>query len=120
MESCEIKTAAKEIVAQITDLGRKFQSKLSGYKPEAVVLRIADIPTQASRTAGPRHRLMIEGALTYGCNEQTVQDVTLCTGKEVGMALGMSKAEALARGRSIDAKHPEAASAGLVALPSES
>ncbi|MGW0144499.1 hypothetical protein ACWDVU_02695 [Streptomyces sp. NPDC003333] len=120
VESCEIKTNQKEIVDQIIDLGRKFQSKLSGLKPEAVVLRIADIPIKASRALGPRHRLMIEGALAYGCSEQKVQDVMLCTGKEVGVALGMSKAEALALGQSLDAKHPEASSAGLVALPSES
>ncbi|GAB7108249.1 hypothetical protein JCM4814A_65630 [Streptomyces phaeofaciens JCM 4814] len=120
MESCEIKTAEKEIADQVIDLGRKFLSKLSGLKPEIVVVRIADIPTRASRAAGPRHRLMIEGALAYVCNEQKVRNVMLCTGREVGIALGMSKADALACGEHLDAKHPEAASAGIVALPSES
>ncbi|WP_189146542.1 hypothetical protein [Streptomyces lacrimifluminis] len=120
VESCEIKTAEKEVFEQIIDLGRKFHSKLSGLKPEAVVLRIADIPTRASRAAGPRHRLMIEGALAYVCNEQKVQNVALCTGREVGIELGMSKADAQACGERLDAKHPEAASAGIVALPSES
>lgn len=63
MEGCELKTSATEVIDQIEDLSRKLSSKLSALKPDAVVIRTADVSPTGNRMAAPRHRLMIEGSL---------------------------------------------------------
>ncbi|MEV6006611.1 hypothetical protein AB0M29_07380 [Streptomyces sp. NPDC051976] len=119
-EGCELKTAETEIVDQIDDLGRKLSSKLSARTLGAVVIRIADMAPTGSRAVGPRRRLMIEGALAYVCKTHKIPKIFYRSGKEVGEALGISKADALQLGKDLDSKRPEATSAALSALPKPS
>ncbi|MGW0944081.1 hypothetical protein ACWD4O_16240 [Streptomyces sp. NPDC002623] len=119
VDSCELRTAETLILDQIEDLARKFSSTLSGASPNTVVIKVADTAPAGNRTSGPRHRLMIEGALAYVCREQKIQDVTLRNGKELGEVFGTSKADALARGKKLDAKRGEAAAAALSGLQSQ-
>ncbi|MFI9769347.1 hypothetical protein ACIHJG_21120 [Streptomyces sp. NPDC052415] len=119
VEACELRTAETSILDQIEDLARKLSSTLSGVSPDAVVIRVADTAPTGTRAAGPRYRLMIEGALAYVCRVQKIQDVQMRNGKEMGEALGTNKAGALARGKALDAKCFEAAAAAVTALPSQ-
>lgn len=109
-----------EVIDQVEDLGRKLSSKLSALNPDAVVVCVADISPAGNRKAAPRHRLMIEGALGYVCRDHKIHQVTYRSGKEVGEALGLTKADALARGKALDPKRSAAAAAALTALPAAS
>ncbi|MFI5810271.1 hypothetical protein ACIA7S_04730 [Streptomyces sp. NPDC051643] len=120
LEVCELRTAALEVIDQVEDLGRKLSSKLSALNPDAVVICIADVSPSGNRMAAPRHRLMVEGALGYVSRDHKVQQVVYRNGKEVGEALGLSKADALARGKALDSKRSGAAAAALTALPAAS
>jgi hypothetical protein len=60
---------------------------------------------------------MVEGALGYVCRDHKIQRVIYRNGKEVGEALGLSKADALSRGKALDSKRSVAAAAALTALP---
>jgi hypothetical protein len=113
----ELKTSASEIITQIEDLCRKLSNELSGLNPDSVVIRVADTPPAASRKNGPRHRLMIEGALAYVCREHKVAQVAYRRGKECGEALGVSKSVAMLLGQDVDPKFSEAAAAALSGLP---
>ncbi|WP_176735293.1 MULTISPECIES: hypothetical protein [unclassified Streptomyces] len=119
-EACELRTAALEVIDQVEDLGRMLSSKLSALNPNAVVICVADVSPAGNRKAAPRHRLMIEGALGYVCRDHKIQQVVYRNGKEVGEALGLSKAEALARGKALDSRRSAAAAAALTALPAAS
>ena len=119
VQSGELKTPELSIIDQISDLSRKFSSLLSGLSPEAVVIRVADVPPKPSRKAAPRHRLLIEGALAYVCAEQQVRELSLRNGKEVGETLGMTKDAAMNEGKALDPKRAEAAAAALSGLPKQ-
>ncbi|MEU3903954.1 hypothetical protein AB0F20_09055 [Streptomyces goshikiensis] len=119
-EACDLRTAASEVIDQVEDLGRKLSSKLSALNPDAVVVCVADVSPAGNRKAAPRHRLMIEGALGYVCRDHKIHQVTYRSGKEAGEALGLTKADALARGKALDPKRPAAAAAALTALPAAS
>jgi hypothetical protein len=119
-EACELRTAAPEVIDQVEDFGRKLSSKLSAWNPDAVVICIADVSPSGNRMAAPRHRLMIEGALGYVCRDHKIQQVVYRNGKDVGEALGMSKADALACGKALDSKRSAAAAAALTALSATS
>jgi hypothetical protein len=113
----ELKTSATEIVFQIEDLCGKLSSQLSGLRPDAVVIRVADMAPSASRTNGPRYRLMIEGALAFVCRDHKVAEVVYRNGKECGEALDVNKSSAMSLGEAVDSKRAEAAAAALSALP---
>ncbi|MGW3212800.1 hypothetical protein ACWDBC_11155 [Streptomyces parvus] len=120
LHACELRTAAAEPIDQVEDLGRKLSSKLSAWSPDAVVIGVADVGPQGNRLAAPRYRLMIEGALGYVCRDHRIRQVTFRNGKEIGEALGISKADALERGKALDPKREAAAAAALTALPAAS
>jgi hypothetical protein len=115
VESFSLKTTSTEIVDQLDDLGRQMSSKLSGLRVIRTVVRIADFQRVAARTAGSRHRLLVEGALSYACKVH-VSDVRILNGKEIGKSMGTSKEAADAAGSELDAGRREAASAALAAL----
>lgn len=83
---------------------------------EACVIQIANFTKASSSRQAPRHRLMIEGALTFACRDQAIPRIQILTGKDIGQALSISKADAVAAGAALDAKRQDAASAALAGL----
>jgi hypothetical protein len=116
----DLMTSETEIIAQIEDLARKLSSELSSLNPDSAVIRVADVPPRPSRKSGPRHRLMIEGALAYMCRVHKVAEVTFRSGKDCGTALGVNKDMAMVLGHDIGSTYWEAAAAALSGLPATS
>ena len=115
-QSFDIKTGSTTLPDQVNDLVRALRSKIMGLSVEACVIRIADFTRTASNRQAPRNRLMIEGALTFACRDQAISNIHVLTGKDVGQALSMSKADAVAAGAALDVRRPDAASAALAGL----
>ncbi|WP_157552398.1 hypothetical protein [Micromonospora sp. NRRL B-16802] len=113
--SFDLKTASDYVMDQGEDLAKQLSSKLAALGVDAAVIRIADFAPVASRSAAPRHRLLIEGALGFVCKSR-LSDVWVRTGKEIGLVLGMSKPKAESAGRALDKTRASAASAALSAL----
>ncbi|SRR6266511_971190 len=112
----DLTTASGDVIGQLDDLGKQLSSKVSGLNLAAVVIRLADFTPVANRAEGPRHRLLVEGALAFSCRSR-ISEVLVRTGREVGQALGVSKDVADSTGRTLDAKRADAAAAALSALP---
>jgi hypothetical protein len=120
-DSFDLKTSSAEIADQIQDLARALNSKLAGLDVQAIRVRVADTAPAANRKTGPKHRLMIEGALVLICRQNLQADrVKIRNGKELGEDLGTSKSDALALGKKLDRNRPDAAAAALAALVASS
>jgi hypothetical protein len=117
--SFDLKTDASSLPGQIDDLAKALSSKIGALEVDVAVVRLADISPTGTRKAGPRIRLLIEGALTLVCERHTTSSVKLRTGKEVGEAMGISKAEALTAGQQLDSKRADASAAALSGLPKD-
>lgn len=114
----DLKTASDYVMDQGEDLAKQLSSKLAALGADAAVIRIADFAPVASRSAAPRHRLLIEGALGFACKGR-LSDVRVRTGKEIGLELGVSKPKADSAGQALDKARATAASAALSALPAK-
>ena len=116
IESFDLKTSADAVVDQLEDLAKALSSKIAGLSLDGAVVRTADFAPVASRRAAAAQRLLIEGALLLVCRSR-LANVNARNGKEVGEALAIAKKDVIARGRSLDARRPDAVAAALSALP---
>lgn len=114
--SFEIKTAGGDVPEQIEGLVRAVRSKIAGLGVTSCIIRIADFSKTPSNKPAPRHRLMIEGALVFAARDSGIANVRILSGKDVGLALGVSKEDSLIQAAAVDGKKKEAVSAALVAL----
>jgi hypothetical protein len=114
--SFEIKTDTDDVPDQIDGLVRAVRSKINGLAIKSCVVRIADFARNPSNKPAPRHRLMIEGALVFAARDSGIGSVRILNGKDVGLALGTSKDDALGEAATIDAKRKEAVSAAIAGL----
>ncbi|WP_125592393.1 hypothetical protein [Amycolatopsis balhimycina] len=117
VDSYVLKTSADGQADRLVHLAQNLRSKISGLEIEHAVIRVADVSPKGNRSAAPRNRLLIEGALMLVCREQVHGSVCARTGKEVGEVLGVPKVEAVATGKRLVAKHAEAAAAAISGLP---
>lgn len=113
----DLKTDADGVVAQLEYLSRALSSNLSSRHIDAAVVRTADIPPAGTRKAGPRNRLLIEGALLLTCQQKVPSEAYIRSGRDIGDVLGTTKDDALNRGKALDARRREAAAAALSQLP---
>jgi hypothetical protein len=118
LDAFDFKTPADDAMDQLQDLARALASKLSGLEVDAAIIRVADRAPMANQNLTPRRRMLIEGALALCCREKTSR-VGARNGKELGDDTGLTKAGVLARGRTIDARRPDAAAAALSVLPEQ-
>jgi hypothetical protein len=116
----EITSADVDTVEQLFQAARAIESRITGLNVERVVVRQADA-MYASRAAGPRLRLIVEGAVAFAARA-AVTETRLGAGKDLGHWCGSSKAAvdrdgaALVAGAGEHAKYGEAAAAALAAL----
>ena len=116
----EIPSDNVDTVEQLFHAGRAVESRLKGLNVDRVVIRQADA-MHASRAAGPRRRLELEGAAAAAARAVVV-DTRLAAGKQLGDWHGTSKADvdaagaALVRAANEHAKYTEAAAAALAGL----
>jgi hypothetical protein len=68
---------------QLFDLNQATRSRISALNPDRVVICCADFAQQASRSEGPKLRLLAEGAIAAAARE-IVTETFLATGKEIG------------------------------------
>jgi len=115
LESFSLKSSEDSLENQLDLLGKALSSKLSGMRVDAVVIRVADFASVATRRAAASSRLLVEGALVFAARSR-VTAVYIRNGKEVGERLGISKNTAEARGRQLDRQHGDAAAAALSGL----
>lgn len=113
----DLKTDAIRVPGQLKDLAWALSSKLGGMQVDTAVIRLADVAPTGSRKAGPRTRLLIEGALAFVCETKELNEVHLRTGKEIGESLDTSKELSEQAGKQLDSKRPEAGAAALSGLP---
>lgn len=117
----EISADDVDIVEQLFKVARAVESRVKGLKVDRVVVRRADVPTQASKKDGPRRRLLTEGAAT-GASRSIAVDTRLAMGKEIAQWYGHPKAKldddgaALTTAAGEHSKYGEAAAAALGGL----
>lgn len=117
----EIPADDAEIVDQLFQAARSVESRMRGLSVDRVVVRRADVPTQASKKDGPRLRLLIEGAVV-GAARSAVTDTRLGMGKDVAHWHGTLKddlddeAKVMLAGAGKQMKFAEAACAALAGL----
>jgi hypothetical protein len=116
IDGFDLKTASDHVLAQADDLAQQLSSRIGPAAVATAVIRIADFSPRASRSSGPRNRLLIEGALSFACKQHVI-DVDVRDGKEIGRTLKISKQQAEDAGAALDAARKAAASAALSALP---
>lgn len=110
-----------EIAEQLFGVARSVESRLIGLGATRVIVRRADVPTQASKKDGPRLRLLFEGAVVSAARSAVV-DTRLGMAKDVAHWHGSLKADldadaaALLVAIGAHAKYAEAASAALAGL----
>ncbi|WP_344425067.1 hypothetical protein [Pseudonocardia ailaonensis] len=112
----ELKSGSTAVAEQINDLVRALRSKLAGASIDRCVVKVADQSPKPSKLQAPRTRLMIEGALVFGCRDQGIVDIRIMNGRDIGLALGCSKDAAVKAGGDLAEKHAGACSAALAAL----
>ena len=116
----EITSAPVDTVEQLFQASRAVESRIKGLNIERVVVRQADV-MHASRSPGPRLRLLVEGAITAAARV-VVPKTHLGAGKDLGHWCGSSKAAVDDEGAELvaragkHAKYGEAAAAALAAL----
>lgn len=116
----EISSDNVDTVEQLFQAARAVESRLKGLGVDRVVIRQADA-MYASRKAGPRRRLEIEGAAAAAARAAVI-DTRLATGKDLGDWHGTSKADVDAAGAALvsaareHSKYGEAAAAALAGL----
>lgn len=114
VEEFDLPTSKVPIPEQVRDLAVAARSRAQSLGVEAVWVRRADVPPRPSKAEGPKVRLLCEGALTAAVHE-VVASVAIGDGKEIGGALGLSKAQADERGGKLVDNRIEAAAAALAA-----
>jgi hypothetical protein len=112
----ELTSANSAVPTQLHDLGTALRSRVTGIKPDRVVIRRADFARRPSNKEGPRLRLLAEGALA-ACAHDEVSDVVILTGKDLAAHASMSKAALDAHAQATCPSAPsEAAAAALAGL----
>jgi hypothetical protein len=93
--------AADELTTQIHDVAAAIRSRISGLKPDRVVIRRADFAPFARRNEGPRTRLLTEGAIAAASLDE-ISDVVLLDGQTLAIrAFKQSKGEMDSRAASL-------------------
>ena len=82
IDAFDLTSADDTLPGQLHDLASGLRSRLSGLKPDRVVVRRADFPPKPSNKEGPRLRLLAEGALIAAAMDE-VRSVTVAPGKEL-------------------------------------
>ena len=86
-----IPSVQADLPQQIHDAAEAVRSRLKGLGVDRAVVRRADVPVKPSKFEGPRIRLLMEGAITSAARSVVV-DTRLGTGRELAVAMGVSKA----------------------------
>lgn len=112
----EIPLEERPLAAQLGEAAKSTRGRVQSLKPDAVVVRRADVSSRPSNRAAPRTRLLVEGAVVAAAYAE-VLTTELLTGKECGRAYGTDKAsiDALAA-ELVATKYKEAAAAALAGL----
>lgn len=115
VETFELTSREGPVPIQLADLHNNLRSRLSGLKPDRVLVRRADHPFKPSNQEGPRLRLLAEGALvSAACAES--DDVTLANGKDLATRAGAKdKATLDAAGAALASGHEANACAAALA-----
>lgn len=117
----EVSADDVDIVEQLLNVARAVESRVRGLNVDRVVVRRADVPTQASKKDAPRLRLLTEGAAAAAARSFVV-DTRLGMGKELAQWYGSPKADLDAAGAALvtnageHSKYGEAAAAALAGL----
>ncbi len=91
VEAFDLTSSNDTLPEQLHDLATGLRSRLSGLKPDRVVVRRADVPPKPSNKEGPRLRLLAEGALVAAAMDE-VRSVTVVPGKDLAAMAGYDKA----------------------------
>jgi hypothetical protein len=117
VDTFELTSAQDDRATQLYDLAAGLGSRLSGLNADRVVIRRADRPQRPSNAAGPRVRLLAEGALASSARA-AVDDVVILNGKDLASRSPASSRDALDAHAStvLPTSQTEAAAAALVGL----
>lgn len=116
-DSFEVKTSASEDGDKVVDIARAVSSKLSSVGFTDVVIRTADFFRGRGAALGTLGA-QCEGAIILALREKVDSSVKLRRGRDIGVVLGCTKAEAESSGAGLAPAHPKAGAAALSALPS--
>lgn len=112
-DSFTLTTSETSIVEQVHDLSSALGSRLDGLdQVDGIAIRRADVPVKASKTEGPKTRLLVEGGLIKACRGRVVG--TACaSARDLAQSCGSNKADIDSQGKALiaDNKYFEAAAA---------